>query len=202
MVSAPTLARQTSKRNCASEPRRERSMDYRQRKKIRLAGYDYSSCGTYFVTVCIAHRHGLLWEDPETVGADIIRPVRMPTLSDCGKLVDAAIHEIPSHYANVTVIHYCIMPDHVHLLLSISSDTPNHQPQGGRMVSAPTLSTVVGQMKRSVSKRIGHPVWQKSFYDKIIRNEKSFLAAWQYIDENPANWQEDKLFDPGLSEKP
>lgn len=153
----------------------------------------------YFVTVCIADRHGLLWENHENVGADSIRPPEMPPLSDRGKIVDTAVNAITSHYNNVAVANYCIMPDHVHFIVSISSDEPeDHQSGGftaesGRILSAPTLSMVVGQMKRWVSKQIGYSIWKKSFHDRIIRDEKSFQEIWQYIDDNPAYWQEDRL---------
>lgn len=173
-------------------------MDFRQRKKIRLEGYDYSSCGAYFVTVCITDRHGLLWEN---VGADIIRPNGLPPLSKYGKIVDGAINAISLHYDNVAVDKYCIMPDHIHLLVFIM---PNEIEQiicvngrsiveSGRIISAPTLSTVVGQMKRWVSKQIGCSIWQKSFHDRIIRSEKGYQETWQYIDGNPANWKDDRL---------
>lgn len=60
------------------------------------------------------------------------------------------------------------------------------------MISAPTLSRVVGQMKRAVSKNAGFGVWQKSFYEHIIRNERDYLEIWQYIDSNPYKWAEDE----------
>ncbi len=59
---------------------------------------------------------------------------------------------------------------------------------------APTISTIINQMKGIVTKRLGYSLWQKSFYDHIIRNEEDFQRIWQYIDENPARWQEDEYF--------
>lgn len=58
-------------------------------------------------------------------------------------------------------------------------------PSDGRMISAPTISTVIGQMKRWVSKQIGVPLWQKSFNDRILWNEKAYREAWKYIENNP-----------------
>jgi putative transposase len=152
-------------------------MDLPKRKKIRLQGYDYSSCGVYFVTICVADRNTLLWD----VGADIIRP-RKPALSQYGRTVAAAIDEIPRHYNNVVVDKYCIMPDHVHMILFILPE------ETGRMISAPTLSVVVGSMKRWVSKQSGLSIWQKSFSDRIIRDEQSYREVWRYIDENPLKY--------------
>lgn len=81
---------------------------------------------------------------------------------------------------------WAVMPNHVHLLLQIAETD-------GRMLSAPTrsVSTVIGQMKRAVSKASGMPVWQKGFYDHIVRDENDFLRIWTCIGENSAKWAED-----------
>jgi REP element-mobilizing transposase RayT len=81
------------------------------------------------------------------------------------------------------------MPNHVHLILKIEHDI------NGRIISAPTISTVVGQMKRKISKLAGFDIWQKSFYDHIIRNENDYQQIWQYIDNNPLKWKLDKYYD-------
>ncbi len=80
------------------------------------------------------------------------------------------------------------MPNHVHLILTITVD------ECGRMISAPTVSNVVGSMKRWVSKELGVSIWQKSFFDRVIRGEKDYLEIWQYIDENPLKWVSDELY--------
>lgn len=149
-----------------------------KRKKIRLENYDYSSAGAYFVTVCTQNRKKLFWKDNTNVGADIIRP-KEETLSSAGEIVDNAINQISDHYENILVDKYCIMPDHIHLIIFIMSD------ESGRIISAPTLQTVVGQMKRYVSKELGFPVWQKSFVDRVIRNDAGYRKIWEYIDNNP-----------------
>ena len=124
------------------------------RKQIRIKNYDYSTPGAYFITVCTANREKIFWND---VGADSIRPGNLP-LSSSGKIAEQAVLQIASHYENIVVDKYCIMPDHIHLILRIESNI------SGRIISAPTISTVVGSMKRWVSKQIGKPIWQKSFY--------------------------------------
>ena len=75
------------------------------------------------------------------------------------------------------------MPDHVHLLLFYDTAVD------GRPMVAPTVSRVVQQFKGAVSKMIGMPIWQRSFYDHVIRNEADFLACWQYIDHNPLKYE-------------
>ena len=149
-----------------------------KRKPIRIADYDYSTPGAYFITVCTANREKIFWN---SVGADIIRPQNV-SLSIAGKIAEQGVIQIAEHYKNVVVDKYCIMPDHIHMILRIESDT------SGRMVSAPTVSTVVGSMKRWVSKQIGRPIWQKSFYDHGIRNQQDYNEIWQYIENNPLKY--------------
>ena len=151
-----------------------------QRKDIRLKEYDYSAPGAYFVTICTANRTLILWE---MVGADIIRP-QEATLSTMGRIVEQSILQIPEHYENISVDKFCIMPDHVHLILVIQNN------EDGRMISAPTVSTVVGSMKRWVSKQIGRSIWQKSFYEHGIRNRQDYDETWRYIENNPSKYRQ------------
>ena len=160
--------------------------DLPKRKQNRIKDYDYSSPGAYFITICTANREKIFWN---AVGADIIRPhtedIIRPQdlpLSPTGKTAEQAILQIPDHYPNVTVDKYCIMPDHVHFILRIESNTD------GRILSAPTVSTMVGSMKRWVSHQIGRPIWQKSFYDHGIRNRRDYDEIWEYIENNPLKY--------------
>lgn len=88
----------------------------------------------------------------------------------------------------ISVDHYVVMPNHVHLILVI---TAGHIGTDGRTVCAPTVSRVVRGWKAAVTKQIGVSIWQKSFHDHIIRNETDYLRIWNYIDTNPAKWRED-----------
>ncbi|HOP11047.1 MAG TPA: hypothetical protein PK629_06125 [Oscillospiraceae bacterium] len=159
--------------------------EFPARKQIRLQGYDYASCGAYFCTICISDRTIVLWDN---VGADSIRPNEQPLLSKYGTIVDTAINNISQYYPHIIIDKYCIMPNHVHLMIFILPD------ENGRMISAPTLSTIIGQMKRWVTKQIGFSIWQKSFNDRIIRNEQGYREAWKYIDENPLKWVLDQYY--------
>ena len=142
-----------------------------KRKEIRIKDYDYSTPGAYFITVCISDRKPILWN----VGAATCRP----SLSKIGSAVETAIVQIWEQYPMVSIDKYCVMPDHIHMILSINTD------ENGRQIAAPTVSTVVGHMKRWVSMQIGHSIWQKSFIDRVIRNDKEYRAVWEYIENNP-----------------
>jgi len=142
-----------------------------KRKSVRMEGYDYSTPGAYFITVCVKDRKPILW----TVGAATCRQ----SLSKIGSVAETAILQISEHYPAVSVDKYCVMPDHLHMILSINTD------ENGRQVAAPTVSTVVGHMKRWVSMQIGCSIWQKSFIDRVIRNDQGYRAVWEYIENNP-----------------
>lgn len=136
-------------------------MELPKRKPNRLNDYDYSQNGAYFITICTHNRECILSRIP--VGADIIRPHKIELLK-YGKFVDESINQIPLHYDGIFVDNYVIMPNHIHLIIRIEQ-------HNGRMISAPT---VVAGMKRYVSKQIGKSIWQKSFYDHIIRDEEDY----------------------------
>ena len=152
-------------------------MELQTRKPNRLKNYDYSQNGAYFITICTKDRKQILSQ--VIVGEDTILP--SIKLLEYGIIIDKSINEIPLHYDDVFVDNYVIMPNHIHLIIRINNN--------GRMVSAPTI---IAGMKRYVSKQIGKSIWQKSFYDHIIRDDIDYQQIWQYIDENPTKWAEDK----------
>ncbi len=161
--------------------------NFPKRKSIRISNFNYSSSGAYFVTVCTKTRTNYFWNTANTVGATIGRPQDVP-LSPYGKLVEEAIPNISHIYPAVTVEHYVVMPDHFHLILLIHAD------ENGRPLVAPTLDRIVKQLKGVVSKKMGASVWQKSFFDHIIRNRQDYEEHVKYIYENPLKWHFDKLY--------
>jgi putative transposase len=151
------------------------------RKNTRAKDYDYSSEGAYFITICTANKQLLLgslspanddrtFENPEV------------KLSKIGLLTQQSIKSIPDFYPFAAVDKYIIMPNHIHMILIIN--------EGG----IKSLSTIIGQLKRNVSKQAGINVWQKSFYDHIIRNEQDYNQICEYIDSNPAKWTGDMYY--------
>ena len=155
------------------------SKELPQRKKNRLAQYDYATGGAYFVTICLNDRQHILWNN---ANFPVLRHEDI-RLTSIGKIVQQAIEQIPAHYPHIQVDKYCIMPDHIHLLLLF------YPGADGRQIAAPTLSGVIGNMKRWVSMQLGFSIWQKSFFDRVIRNDAGYREVWQYIDENPLKMQ-------------
>ncbi|MEM5775288.1 MAG: transposase [Anaerolineaceae bacterium] len=150
-----------------------------QRKTNRLSGFDYSTANVYFVTICVQNRQNLFW----SVGATCGRPDETPPLSASGRVVDAEIHKIAGFFKQIKVEKYCNMPDHIHMIVTIGDCRGD---SGGRPQVAPTLSRIIQQFKGSITKRIGESIWQKSFYDHIIRDDEDYGNIWQYIDMNPS----------------
>ncbi|MDY6007736.1 MAG: transposase, partial [Gemmiger sp.] len=92
---------------------------------------------------------------------------------------------IGPHFPGTRVEKYVIMPNHLHMILSVGCD--GKAPAGG-IYAAPTVPRIISAYKASVSREAGFAVWQRSFYDHIIRNRSDFEQIWQYIDNNPLNW--------------
>ncbi|MBR4888804.1 MAG: transposase [Clostridia bacterium] len=154
------------------------------RKKNRLHEYDYSLPNAYFITICTYNRENFFWDN------SAVEEAADSHLSAYGKIVYECIRNIPKHYPMISVDNFVVMPNHVHLLLCIHTDTC------GRPMAAPTISTVINQTKGSISKQIGFSVWQKGFHDHIIRGRGDYKNIWDYIENNPLRWEEDTLYTP------
>lgn len=148
-----------------------------QRKPNRIPSYDYSQNGAYFITLCTQDRKQIL---SNIVGDGF--PV--PTVY--GKVAEEFIRIIPTKYPAVSVDKYVIMPDHIHILLRIDVTTD------GTGNPSPTLGTIMGWYKYQVTKTInntkhtsGEQLFQRSYYDHVIRNQQDYDEVWEYIESNP-----------------
>ena len=172
-----------------------------KRKSTRLRGFDYGKTGAYFLTVCTENRKNIL--STITVGEGS----PLPILSPCGEIVDRWIKRIPEKYPNAYVDRYVIMPNHIHILLSIVNDNEREDPHNdtfGRGDPSPTTTTVnavMGWLKYQATKEInqfqntvGDKIFQRSFFDHIVRNYDDYHKICKYIYENPARWYYDKLY--------
>ncbi|MEM9998736.1 MAG: transposase [Bacteroidota bacterium] len=151
------------------------------RRSIRLPGYDYRRAGWYFVTVCALRRDGL---DPHPFGKVVGKRVR---LTERGRIVEDSWQALATRYPFVTLDAFIVMPDHMHGLLSIQDTVP--------LAERRPLGRLVGAFKTVSVNRIAQaedvatsPVWQRNFYERIVRDEAAFLHVRRYIQENPARW--------------
>ena len=92
------------------------------------------------------------------------------------------INKLNSIYTAVRIDKYRIMPDHIHMILTINTDAD------GRTQFGPTISRVIKQFKGSITKQIGCSIWQKSFYEHTIRNQQDYEEIWEYIENNPVKY--------------
>ena len=83
---------------------------------------------------------------------------------------------------------YIIMPNHIHLLIVINNG------DGTLRTASPTIPRVIHGLKVVTTKQIGYIIWQRGYHDHIVRKEDEYMGIWQYIDENPAKWAEDKYY--------
>lgn len=155
-------------------------MAFYNRKQNRLAGYDYSQNGAYFITVCIKDKKCLLGK---IVGGDAYIAPKI-LLSEYGKTVEKYICGIKGLHK------YIIMPNHIHMIIFICNE------EGTMRASSPTQSIpqLIKSFKTLITKEIGFSVWQRSYYDHIIRDEADYEAIWEYIENNPLKWKEDRFY--------
>ena len=153
-----------------------------KRKILRLQNFDYSSNKSYFVTICTQNKKMLF-----SVGADSIS----------AQMVEKTFLETINQYQNVECPIYVIMPNHIHAIITIGR---------ADIESAPTVSEIVQSFKRystleyikMVKDGIVPPfekkIWQRSYYDHIIRNSDDYNEVYKYILDNPPKWNNDEFF--------
>ena len=165
------------------------------RRSIRLKGYDYSQAGAYFITLCTQDRACLF-------GKVVNGEMR---LNDAGRMVLAEWNRLPERFPRVVLDAFVVMPNHVHGILVITDPAPTvGATVGATLVVAPTVGNIIGAFKSRVTveyirgvKTSGWPpfrgrLWQRNYYEHIIRNERALNAIRQYIMENPRRWQMDR----------
>ncbi|MDD4410231.1 MAG: transposase [Candidatus Shapirobacteria bacterium] len=178
-------------------------MDY-HRRSIRLDGFDYSNNRYYFVTVCCQNREKIFGEIG--VGAGLV-PALMENkmiLNDVGIMVKKIILEYFNKNKLIFLDEFIIMSDHIHMIVVIKNKFINNDVNdeintraGTR--PAPTLGMIMGEFKSIITNeyiknikennwpRFNKRLWQRNYYERIIRNEKEYLMIKKYIKDNPIN---------------
>jgi putative transposase len=170
------------------------------RRSIRLKGYNYSRAGVYFVTI-------VTWQRLMVFGK--IENGEMK-LNRYGEIVQKWWDDIHVHFPNVETGAFIIMPNHVHGIIIITDDRrgtvpvprveDTSQQQGGETppLRKPTLGQIVAYFKYKSTKEINvmdsgriAKLWQRNYYEHIVRNEREMENIWNYIETNPAMWATD-----------
>lgn len=161
------------------------------RRSIRLPGYDYTQAGAYFVTICVQHRQHLL----ATIGAD------GHTLSPLGQIVARCWLALPRHFPALTLDAWVIMPDHMHGILIVhdapaervpvpaNGDWPNGTRRGSLNAIMQNFKSVSTRKVNAARHTPGASLWQRDYYERIIRDDRAFQRIQRYIEENPARWR-------------
>jgi REP element-mobilizing transposase RayT len=179
---------------------------YHNRRSTRCKGYDYSQPGYYFVTIC-------LHDKTQNMFGYITNTIMVE--NDFAGIVRRCWENLPKYYTNITLDEFVVMPNHVHGIIIIrdtivfpsmhqtkclntTNGRDNPAPTVQNQKHAPALGNIVAYLKYDSTRYINilrdskKPVWQRSFHDHIIRDEKSLWMIREYIDNNPAQWAIDK----------
>ena len=159
----------------------------RRRKSLRLRNYDYNQAGAYFVTVVVKGRTSIFGE---VVGEEV-------KLNEYGEIVEISWLDLPNHYEHISLDSFIIMPNHIHGIVVISDTEANGV--GAGLKPAPTqrhaLPEVMRAFKTFSARQInqqrrapGVPLWQRGYFDHIIRNETDLDRIRDYISTNPLRW--------------
>jgi putative transposase len=169
--------------------------DIHARRSIRFKEYDYARAGYYFVTICAKGREHIFASYPSGVGAGFT-PAQLE-LTCVGKIIDKNLHIISECYKNVFLDQYVVMPNHIHVIIIIE-----HENRAGAR-PAPTLGTIIGELKSRCMKDYLHlieleninvscKIWQRNYYEHVIRSDEELQKIRAYIVDNPANWEQDE----------
>lgn len=165
-----------------------------QRKTNRYYWHNYSQQGNYFITLCTKDRRHYFGQ---------VLDEKM-YLSEYGKIADKFWNEIPKHFSNVDLDKYSIMPNHIHGILKVKNQGKDivtyidYSLPKGMNKNYGLISKVIRSFKEAVVKTIRKKYndynfgWQRSFYDRIIRDGDELNRIRQYIKENPVNWEKDR----------
>ena len=158
------------------------------RRSIRLKGHNYSLLGEYFVTICAKNRRCLF--------GNIVNDKMV--LNDVGMAAERCLRQIPKHYPDAIMDEYIIMPNPVHIIIMINNNigANNYSPlqkEKRPHGTSRTIGAIIRGYKIGVTKWMRknmhiHDVWQRNYYEHIIRNESELIKIQEYIVNNPKQW--------------
>ena len=155
-------------------------MELKNRMANRLPNYDYGEIGCYFVTLCTHHRQPLFCMEKSTASGSKHIP---------NQIIRKWLIETQNKFQNITISQYVIMQDHVHLIVGINEQCPGGSvPEAMRFFKTMTTNDYIRGVKKGVLPSFDTKLWQKSYYDHVIRNQKDYDEIWQYIENNPEKW--------------
>ena len=172
------------------------NMEKPTRKQNRLPDYDYSQEGSYFVTLCTQNRARLFEMETPAVGNDLrVTPgnergtAHRPCPTKGNLIIHKWVRETENKFPDVTIDKYVVMPDHLHLIVTIKErHTGRSLPDVMRFFKTMTTNEYIRGVKDGTLTPFGGKLWQKSYYDHVIRNQQDYNEIWQYIENNPLKY--------------
>ena len=166
------------------------------RRSIRLKGYDYSRNGAYDITICTQDREHI-WG--EIVGATLCgRPNNPHTI------IDRWISETKNKFGDIKVDKYVIMPNHIHMIIFLLGDDGESGDHAGsplprivEWLKTMTTNEYIRGVKSGIYPPFNRRIWQRNYYEHIMRDKDDYEKRWRYIEENPIKWQEDEFYEGG-----
>ncbi|WP_316637528.1 transposase [uncultured Ruminococcus sp.] len=187
-----------------------------ERKQIRMPEFSYSENRIYFITICSKDKKPTFGRVVGYGACDVPKV----TLSAYGNTIEKAIHLMDNKYNNVFIDHYVIMPNHIHMLIVVSPPPETERDKTARVsyfgtsqAPYPTenndlkitlrgngnraneiIPKFISLFKRCCNHEIGYNIWQRRYYDHVIRSYREYENAYRYINNNPAHWAEDEYY--------
>lgn len=158
-----------------------------QRKSIRLKDYDYSQNGCYFITICTQDRQCLFGE---IVGATLRGRPNNPD-----KMIEKFLLKLENKFPDVKIDHYVIMPNHIHFIINKTGDhtgSPLRDIVG--WFKTMTTNEYIRNVKNNNYTPFNKRLWQRNYYEHIIRDEHDYIRIAEYIKNNLLNWETDKEY--------
>ena len=198
------------------ETNHDASSSVRNRRSVRLRGYDYSQAGAYFITICTQNRRYLFGT---IVGGRMV-------LNDAGRTAATCWLQIPDHFPNVELDEWVVMPNHMHGIVvmvdasanatappvgannysplpvdsAIPDDSPLQRPTGtSRTIGSMVRGFKIGVTKWYRQRLDASQIWQRNYWEHIIRNEQELNRVRRYIVDNPLQWEQDSLRNPAVN---
>ena len=153
------------------------------RKNLRISKYNYSNIGCYFITICTQDRKNILskiYYKKETL---------VHELSDFGIITEKYIKSINKTYNEIKINYYIVMPNHIHFICEIIEKHKNTISRTNEK-----LPFLISTIKRLINKECKEKIWQRNYYEHVIRNEKEYKKIVKYIEDNPYKWEKDIYF--------
>ncbi len=191
----------------------DRNPNFHNRRSIRLKGYDYSQSGLYFITLCVQNRERLFGEI-RPVGAALVGALnpnpansQFMILNDAGKMIGSEWLALKNRFPNIELHEYVVMPNHFHGILEIVDErewattriaptvAQKRKTVGDMMDAFKSITTVeyIRGVKNHGWKRFDGKLWQRDYWEHIIRDEAEYFRIANYIVHNPEKWVTDRL---------